>query len=684
MDDSTRGDHDGLPSPIPTKPSPLFDSESVQPTAPDHLDHAFSEARRTALNGSGGDRDERPVRSVEGTSPNRPYGGDRQPPHPFTDFGSGDASWHLASQHGYATEADETAFVQLRYRTKDEDGNPKKVPVPVRPTPPGIGAPSWVLGTSAQWYYAASFGGVDCWRTTDWRDPANPPTPEQVAADKKLTAPPERVAWIAAAPPPRLYCEDEAEPVPPGSLLVIPEGESDVDTLLLEGIPAITNPGGALALTPEIEARFVQAAQGRWVVLAMDQDKTGVARVERLGQILAPVAARLTLWTPTRDFTRGETPKGYDVRDWMHEHPEETVDLPDHLEEAPDWSPGLAEVLLESPEAKAAPDVPVPWAKRETATSAASQPRVLTATSMADALSQFKSELSGGQADPILDFNLLWGSALTYPDDDGETQRYPPVPLQVFPGEGVMIFGDTKLGKSSLMANIAFLAMQGLRGHPVQTVLDASLEMPLQTITTRYLQIAHGLKEGADAYGIRFNDVREAVANHDPATLLEPLFRLHTFSIRDARLPLERLEAEIVRTGARLVVVDTLDQIEHPLKPNGGAYSDLEGFTRALESLMAMAERLGVALLIVHHINKTGQRAVADGSIPTLGDAKGLTSVSQKVSFCVGYGGPRSSRYRGIAIRAARRTEGFGRDELWFEGDPLTNRFKPLREKPIF
>ena len=82
---------------------------------------------------------------------------------------------------------------------------------------------------------------------------------------------------------------------------------------------------------------------------------------------------------------------------------------------------------------------------------------------------------------------------------------------------------------------------------------------------------------------------------------------------------LELLEAEIQKIpDVRFVVIDTLQRFRKPMRNNGNLYSeDYE----AVAQIKDIADRLGVCILLIHHLRK----AQADDPFDTLSGSLGLT-----------------------------------------------------------
>lgn len=117
------------------------------------------------------------------------------------------------------------------------------------------------------------------------------------------------------------------------SIVFLPEGEKDVETLRSMGLVATTNSGGARNWRPD----HSEVLRDRDVVLLLDNDQPGRERGELIAQSLRGVAARVRLV----DFLPiwPDAPKGADITDWVRGR-EGTVDeLMDLVGAARDWGP---------------------------------------------------------------------------------------------------------------------------------------------------------------------------------------------------------------------------------------------------------------------------------------------------------------------------------------------------------
>ena len=296
---------------------------------------------------------------------------------------------------------------------------------------------------------------------------------------------------------------------------------------------------------------------------------------------------------------------------------------------------------------------------------------------MADRLRGLQAVYEQGDDGTVIDFARLFG---------------PAYPFTVRRGETVLMIGDTGIAKSCFFENVAVLLGRGVGHHPVRRVFDCQFEMPGQDVMERYLQIAHGLRVGV-ADGVVYNEVQEALIQANaPAyaeRLLKPIEHIDYVDVSHGSMTVQQIGQRALAHGADVVIIDTLEGVAPPPRTSK---SEVAAQVAVVEDLARMAVEIGVAVLIVHHINKAGQRAserprrgetVSD--VPDLSDAKGIKAFVEKPRFVLAFGGERSSSIRKLVLRKRGRNQVLGPvwdgaplGELRLKGDPLTLRFFPF------
>ncbi len=168
-------------------------------------------------------------------------------------------------------------------------------------------------------------------------------------------------------------------------------------------------------------------------------------------------------------------------------------------------------------------------------------------------------------------------------------------------GEVSVWYGGTSVGKSQLTQNIAL--NMALAGVPV---LSLPLEMGMYQNTTRLLEM----------YG--------------PENL-ERFMKLPIHYPEDKRIDIDELANTVAEGvsnfGIRAVVVDQLQQLVPRTNNNL-----TDSTSKTTDELHKIAEENQVHILLISHINRTGEK----GSVPQLSELKGSSSIEQDADICVG------------------------------------------------
>lgn len=182
-----------------------------------------------------------------------------------------------------------------------------------------------------------------------------------------------------------------------------------------------------------------------------------------------------------------------------------------------------------------------------------------------------------------------------------------PFPFTVYPGEVLVLFGDTGIGKSTLLMNIAV-------AHKELRWLWLSLENVEALTFRRMAQIELGLTK------------EQALEMALAGTL--PLDGLGHINVVSTDINIDQLPHLVAEHDAHIVVVDTLD---------GLGITDFRGDLNArIEELGRMlpgvAQRCNTIFIIVHHISKDAARQLQ----LTVHSSKGGSSVEQKADIVIG------------------------------------------------
>ncbi len=186
-------------------------------------------------------------------------------------------------------------------------------------------------------------------------------------------------------------------------------------------------------------------------------------------------------------------------------------------------------------------------------------------------------------------------------------------------GALTLLAGDPGLGKSTWTCQLAAGVTAGRYG-PAGTVLVANAEDSPGHVIVPRLAAAE-----ADLARVEFFTIRDAEGQERPFTLPDDV---------------ARLEAHAREAGARLVIVDPLSA---HLGEQVSTKSD-HSVRRALAPLAGMAQRLGIAVVVVAHLNKAqGTDAIyrVGGSIGLVGGARSLLVFTRDPDDPEGEGGDR-------------------------------------------
>jgi len=111
-----------------------------------------------------------------------------------------------------------------------------------------------------------------------------------------------------------------------GRVVLIPEGEKDVDRLRALGLVATCNSGGANKWRDD--AQYNAPLRGANVVLIPDNDDTGWKHINQVGQILSGIAAHVRVL---------RLPSHKDVSEWLEAGGGTGEQLEQLIKDAPDW-----------------------------------------------------------------------------------------------------------------------------------------------------------------------------------------------------------------------------------------------------------------------------------------------------------------------------------------------------------
>lgn len=259
------------------------------------------------------------------------------------------------------------------------------------------------------------------------------------------------------------------------------------------------------------------------------------------------------------------------------------------------------------------------------------------AVTMAEAMDQYKSYVLNP---PRGGFNL--------------NEIYDGVNFSIRPGDVTILLADTKIGKSTLFLNWA-VKMKRLRW------LNITTEMQITEMLERSLQIEYGLKV-VDGEGV--NEVRD-LALYGNGQWSSMLSEVDHMKLICSPPFLEDMSRIIVQEEPDVVIIDPLEMIE--VKGSRELTNDLANGIRKL------ASSHNIPILVIHHINKEGQKEGMGGQKIEPWMAKGYKRVLEQADHVLAFEGSHDQPYRTLRRMMGRRPQEL---DIRLEGDVTTFRFK--------
>jgi len=241
---------------------------------------------------------------------------------------------------------------------------------------------------------------------------------------------------------------------------------------------------------------------------------------------------------------------------------------------------------------------------------------VLTAAKMEKDYVKFIRTDHGNRAFNLNQFYKL-------PDDRGKPGSY-----MFYPGELIVLWGDTGLGKTTFAQNLC-VQLTGMK------ILYLSLEVHANLLYRKFIQIATGW-------------TKERIMEHyksNTNTLSEKLSHISAMTVNPTIEAIRKLVAE---EQPAMVVIDTLDGISY-----SGRETDKSG-PLAIQ-LKEIAQQLDTIILAVHHISKDAALD-RDKKVRPLNihSGKGSSSAEQKADKVIGIEGNMDAKFRTISSFKAR------------------------------
>ena len=212
---------------------------------------------------------------------------------------------------------------------------------------------------------------------------------------------------------------------------------------------------------------------------------------------------------------------------------------------------------------------------------------------------------------------------------------------RILPSSLTLVMADTGIGKS--------LFVQDMLVKLRKKTLYLNLEMPEALVTRRFLQCAHGMTK---------NDVEDAIREGQAEELVSKLDWLKMVS--DAPT-LDAIERACMQYKPEFVVVDTTDGINVPEAGN----NEMWHLRVIIEGLRKIAQTSNTTVFAIHHINKSGSRAINGEDFSetartiSLNDATGNRSNVTKMDHVIAIEGSRTNYMRTIKTIKNRDGEPF-------------------------
>lgn len=220
-----------------------------------------------------------------------------------------------------------------------------------------------------------------------------------------------------------------------------------------------------------------------------------------------------------------------------------------------------------------------------------------------------------------------------------------------YPGEFVLVIGDTGLGKTAWMQNLCI-------GLTRMKILYLSLEVHQNLVYRRFVQIAHGM-------------TKEQVYQHYEGAeehLSSEFSHIQVMTSSPTIGAISRLVADV---GPQMIVVDTTDGIEAENQRD-----DLGRENAIVRGLREIAQRQNVIVVGVHHISKAG----AFGGQLNVHSGKGSSGFEQKADKVIAIEGTQQGKVRTIRTLKARDEAPFS---LSLHYDTSTFRFTQPKKAQV-
>lgn len=211
---------------------------------------------------------------------------------------------------------------------------------------------------------------------------------------------------------------------------------------------------------------------------------------------------------------------------------------------------------------------------------------------------------------------------------DGQSYR-------IYPGEHIIILGETKLGKTAWAQNLCVKL-------PRMRILYLSLEVNDRLLFRRFIQIAYGMTKGE-------------VMEHYQKGGESLIDRIEHIQVMTTAPELDNIERLIKRYHPQIVVIDTMDGIQVKKYNDGNAKTEQLG-----NQLKRIAQETDTIIMSIHHISKSS--SINERGEPkelNIHSGKGSSAVEQKADRVIAVEGSLSTNVRLIRSLGTRDDESF-------------------------
>tara|TARA_R100000781_G_scaffold111591_1_gene78143 strand:+ start:16056 stop:17912 length:1857 start_codon:yes stop_codon:yes gene_type:complete len=206
----------------------------------------------------------------------------------------------------------------------------------------------------------------------------------------------------------------------------------------------------------------------------------------------------------------------------------------------------------------------------------------------------------------------------------------------VYPGELVVVTGNTGLGKSTWVMNLVSRLTN-------MSCLFLSLENSFHLTFRRFVQMTASLSK--DDVMSAYQKPTQGILNLDGNAKPEYYRAFKHINILCESPELKKLQETIARIQPKIVVVDTTDMVWVK-----GVQDELSKMNDIINGLKSTAQSQECIIIAVHHINK---QAMHDG-ITTITSLKGSTNVVQKADKVLAINGDNNDNLRSLHSEKAR------------------------------